>query len=55
MHGVHKYKSNTSEENLTRRVTDRHTSLFSCENVMALAPSRRGQLGDTIHLNIIRY
>jgi hypothetical protein len=53
VNGVHKYKSNKSEENSTRRVTD--TSLFPRENLMALAQSRRGQLGDTVHFNIIRY
>jgi hypothetical protein len=54
VNGVHKYKSNKSEENVTRRVTD--TSLFSHVRIlMALAQSRRGQLGDTLHFNIIRY
>jgi hypothetical protein len=43
--GVHEYKSHTSEENLTRRVTD---TLCSRENLMALA-----QLGDTIQYILI--
>jgi hypothetical protein len=46
-------KATQVKRNLTRRVTD--TSLCPPENLMALAQSRRGLLGDTVHLNIIRY
>src|SRR6266852_1050354 len=51
VNGVHEYKSHTSEENLTRRVTD--TSLFPCGNMMVLAQSRHEQLGDIVHLTLI--